>query len=454
MKIALLAPAGAMHRYNGMFHKNLHYAPVTLSLLAALVPPELGADVKIYDETAGPIPLGLDADVAAMTCITGTAQRCYRYADYFRSRGITVLMGGVHPSLMPEEAAQHADSVFTGLAEETFPQALADLAAGRLRARYDEAPGTTVAGRPLPRRDLLNKKGYITLNTVEVIRGCNHRCSFCAYPQAFGSRLHRRPVEDIVAEIKTLRGKVVIFPDVNLTADPEYAARFFRAIAPLKKWWMGLTTSDISHYPELMDLMKKSGCRGLLIGLESVNQQSQADMRKGVNNVSEYGGLMRALHSRGIMVMGCFAFGSDADGTDVFARTVKLAEDAKIDLPRFSVITPFPRTPFYLELEAQGRITERDWALYDVEHVVFRPARMTAEQLKSGIAGAWKSAYSFKSIFTRTDWKNIFHIGPAYFIYLMANIGYRRYARRFAAYDDDMMRDNGDIPPAAGKGEV
>ena len=180
MKIALLAPAGAMHRYNGMFHKGLHYAPITLALLAALVPKELEADVKIYDETAEAIPLDLDADIVAITCITGTASRCYKYADYFRSRGITVILGGVHPSLMPEEAKEHADSIILGLGEDTFPRAVKDAAEGTLQKVYYQESCTDIANRPLPRKDLLKKKKYITLNTVEAVRGCNHTCTFCA----------------------------------------------------------------------------------------------------------------------------------------------------------------------------------------------------------------------------------------------------------------------------------
>ena len=210
MKIALLSPAGAMHRYNGMFHKGLHYAPITLALLAALVPKELEAEVVIYDETAEAIPLDTDADVIAITCITGTSSRCYRYADYYRSLGKKVLLGGVHPTLMPEEAAGHADAVLVGLGEKTFPQALLDIRDGCLKPMYYGNGCTDIANRPLPRKDLLKKNRYITLNTVEAVRGCNHSCTFCAYPAAFGQRVLTRPVQDVIAEIKTFKGKPVI----------------------------------------------------------------------------------------------------------------------------------------------------------------------------------------------------------------------------------------------------
>ncbi|MBR3806927.1 MAG: radical SAM protein [Lachnospiraceae bacterium] len=443
MKIALLAPAGAMHRYNGMFHKGLHYAPITLALLAALVPKELNADVKIYDETAEAIPLDLEVDVVAITCITGTASRCYKYADYFRSRGITVILGGVHPSLMPDEAKEHADSIILGLGEDTFPRAIKDAAENTLQKVYYQESCTDIANRPLPRKDLLKKKKYITLNTVEAVRGCNHSCTFCAYPAAFGKKVFKRPVEDVVKEIKSFKGKEVIFPDVNLIADVNYAKELFTAIIPLKKWWFGLTTTAIGYNDELMDIFEKSGCKGLLIGFESVNQETQENIHKGVNRVNEYKELMDKLHNRGIMVMGCFAFGSDEDKKDVFKRTVDLCLEAKIDLPRFSIITPFPATEFYKALDMEGRIVEKDWSMYDVEHCVYKPKHMTKEELEEGIAWAWEQTYSWKNIIKRLDFSKK---KTKKSIFMLLNIGYRKYAKGFKIFDNSVMSDNSDIP--------
>ena len=443
MKIALLAPAGAMHRYNGMFHKGLHYAPITLALLAALVPKELNADVKIYDETAEAIPLDLEVDVVAITCITGTASRCYKYADYFRSRGITVILGGVHPSLMPDEAKEHADSIILGLGEDTFPRAIKDAAENTLQKVYYQESCTDIANRPLPRKDLLKKKKYITLNTVEAVRGCNHSCTFCAYPAAFGKKVFKRPVEDVVKEIKSFKGKEVIFPDVNLIADVNYAKELFTAIIPLKKWWFGLTTTAIGYNDELMDIFEKSGCKGLLIGFESVNQETQENIHKGVNRVNEYKELMDKLHNRGIMVMGCFAFGSDEDKKDVFKRTVDLCLEAKIDLPRFSIITPFPATEFYKALDMEGRIVEKDWSMYDVEHCVYKPKHITKEELEEGIAWAWEQTYSWKNIIKRLDFSKK---KTKKSIFMLLNIGYRKYAKGFKIFDNSVMSDNSDIP--------
>lgn len=443
MRIALLSPAGAMHRYNGMFHKGLHYAPITLALLAALVPKELDAEVKIYDETAEAIPFDLDVDIVAITCITGTASRCYKYADYFRGKGIKVIMGGVHPSLLPEEAMQHADSIIVGLGEDTFPRALIDAKNNNLQKIYYQEKCTDIANRPLPRKDLLKKKKYITLNTVEAVRGCNHSCTFCAYPSAFGRKVFKRPIQDVVNEIKSFKGKEVIFPDVNLIADVKYAKELFTALIPLKKWWFGLTTTAVGYNDELLDIFEKSGCKGLLIGFESVNQETQENINKGVNKVSEYKELMEKLHNHGIMVMGCFAFGSDEDKKDVFKRTVDLCLEAKIDLPRFSIITPFPATDFYKELENENRIVEKDWSMYDVEHCVYKPKNMTKEELERGIAWAWKEAYSIKNIFKRLDFSKK---KTKKSIFMLLNIGYRKYAKEFKIFDNSVMSDNSDIP--------
>ena len=441
MKIALLAPAGAMHRHNGSFGKSLHYAPLTLTTLAALVPEELNAEVVIYDETVGSIPLDLEADIIGITCITGTAPRCYAYGDYFRSRGIKVVMGGVHPSMLPQEAKSHADVVMTGFSEFTFPQMLRDFSRGELKPFYHQDCDYTIAKRPFPRRELLNKKGYITINTVEAVRGCSYPCTFCAYPAAFGSTVHKRPVEEVVKEVEALNAKVVIFPDVNLITDRSYAIKLFTALIPLKIYWLGLVTSHVGVDDELISVFERSGCKGLLVGFESIWQSSQRYINKGVNHVEGYGELMKKLHAHGILVQGCFAFGGDDEDKSVFEQTVEMVTKIKIDLPRYSILTPFPNTQLHRELDKAGRITERSWAMYDVEHCVFRPAKMSVEDLEEGIIWAWKHTYSLKDItkrlapFIHSPWLSI-----------PLNIGYRKYADKFIYFTRDIMCDNSDIP--------
>lgn len=442
MKIAFLAPAGAMHRYDGSFGKALHYAPLTLTTLAALVPEELNAEIAIYDETAGKIPLDLEAELVCITCITGTAMRCYAYADYFRSLGKTVVLGGVHPTMLPDEAALHADVVMTGFTEQTFPQMLFDYLNHNLKPRYEQNHDFTIVGRPTPKREFLNKKRYVTLNTLEAVRGCSLPCTFCAYPAAFGRTVHKRPVKEVIAEIEALNSKEVLFPDVNLITDKAYALELFTAMIPLRKMWFGLATSSIGIDDELLNAFEKSGCKGLLIGFESIKQSSQSFIHKGVNKVLEYGELMKKLHHAGIIVQGCFAFGGDDEDTSVFEKTVEMVIKTKIDLPRYSILTPFPKTQLYAQLEEEGRITERDWAMYDVEHCVFKPLKMMKEELEEGITWAWRETYTYRSIFQRlAPFRNI----PL--ISLLLNIGgYRGYANKFSVFTREVMTDNSDIP--------
>lgn len=441
LKIALLAPAGAMHRYSGNFGKSLHYAPLTLTTLAALIPEDVEHDVVIYDETAGKIPLDINADLIGITCITGTAPRCYAYADYFRKKGIVVAMGGVHPSMLPEEAAQHADVVFTGFSEQTFPQFIYDFVKGSYQKFYHQNADYTIEGKPHPRRELLNPKRYITTKTVEAIRGCCHTCSFCAYPAAFGKPVHKRPVKEVVAEIEALNTKHVLFPDVNLITDRAYALELFNALIPLKIIWLGLVTSSVGIDDEIMTVFRKSGCKGLLIGFESITQESQQYIHKGVNKVNSYVSLMERLHDNGILVQGCFAFGGDEEDESVFDRTVEMIIKAKIDLPRYSILTPFPQTQYYAQLEKEGRIIERNWAMYDVQHCVFQPKQMTKEQLEEGTDRAWRATYKTSNImkrlapFTNSPWLSI-----------PINLGYKKYAKEWNKFTREVMCDNSDIP--------
>ena len=439
MKIAFLSPAGAMHRYNGSFGRGLHYAPLTMTTLAAFVPPELNAELVIYDETVQAIPLDLHADVVLVTAITGTSPRAYKYCDYFRSKGITVFLGGVQPSLDPIEAQKHCDSLFIGIADHTFPQALSDYLNKDLKPVYRESSEyVSISNRPMPRRDLLKPKAYITENSVEAIRGCTLPCTFCAYPAAFGRKLVARPVKDVIAEIVQLKGKYVLFPDVNLISDMEYAKELFKAMIPLKKKWFGLTTSHVGYDKEFFKVLEKSGCKGLLIGFESVNQDAQGYINKGVNKTDNYEILVKELHGIGVLINGCFAFGGDSDNKDVFARTVEQVQRLRIDLPRYSILTPFPNTELYRELALQKRIFEHNFAMYDVEHVVFEPKNMTADELYRGTEWAWHETYKTSSILQRIN-----KLSPISYI---TNFAYQNYASKFENFTKEVMCDNSDIP--------
>lgn len=429
MKIVLISPKGPLYRHrSGIFKKSLRYAPLTLTTLAALVPPQLGASVEIYDEGIEDIDLNLDADLVGMTVITGTAPRAYELADHFRGRGIPVVLGGPHVTLLPEEAQQHADAIVIGYAEQTWPQLLNDFSNGQMKPRYDQEPGLSLAGLPFARRDLLRRFSYSTIHTFEATRGCIHQCDFCVVPVAWGQPL-RRPVAEVVADIRQMQTRRLIFLDLNPIADIAYARGLFAALIPLKVKWGGLATTTIAWDDELLDLAARSGCWGLLLGFESLSQDSLAETHKSFGMHEDYRYVVRRLHKRGIAIMACFAFGFDHDTRETFAQTVEFVLEANVDLPRYAILTPFPNTPLFRRLEQEDRILTRDWSLYDGQHVVFQPRQMSPEDLLRGTERAWKQSYSFRSIAKRLSGARI-----QLPISIVANLGYRFYAHHLHDY--------------------
>jgi radical SAM superfamily enzyme YgiQ (UPF0313 family) len=426
LRIVLISPKGPLYRRRGgIFGKSLRYMPLTLPMLAALVPSELRAEVICIDEAIQDVDPRLDADLVGLTVITGTATRAYRVADRFRGRGIPVVLGGPHVTLVPEDAQPHADSVVVGYAEDEWPRLLRDFTRGRMKPRYTQAPSLDLAARPRPDRGVLPRGRYLTDDVFEATRGCVHDCEFCVVPSAWGRRPLQRPVEEVVAEIRDRGSRRAIFLDLNLIADKGYAVRLFEALVPLGVQWYGLTTTLLCDDLPLLDLVARSGCRGLLMGLESISASNLRRSGKGFNDPKRYADVVRRLHARGIALQGCFVFGMDDDTPEVFLDTARFAVEAAIDLPRFAVVTPFPGTALFRRLEAEGRILTRRWELYDGQHVVFHPARMTVEQLQHGTEQAWKYAYRWRSIASRL-------IGtPAPWpVALLSNWGYRYYARR------------------------
>jgi radical SAM superfamily enzyme YgiQ (UPF0313 family) len=432
MKIILISPKGPLYRARGgIFKKSLRYQPLTLTTLAALVPPELAAQIEVYDESNAPIPENLAADLIGITVITGTAVRAYELADAWRAAGKTVVLGGPHVTLLPFEAAQHADAVCVGYAEDSWPELLRDFAAGRLKARYDQAPDFSLdrPAMPFARRDLFASGQFLTSAVFEATRSCVHDCEFCVAPTAWGRKQYQKPVDWVIEDIRRVGQKKLIFVDLNLISDREYARELFTRMIPLGVQWFGLSTVLLAHDTELLELVARSGCRGLLLGLETVSPDSLKDAKKKFNESVDFKRFVGDLHQLGIAVQGCFVFGLDHDTPEVFDTTVEFAIDAGVDLPRFAVLTPFPGTPLYTRLESEGRILTRDWEQYDGQHVVFQPRAMSVQQLAEGHERAWKQVYRWSAI-ARRLWK----AGNFQPLALSANLGYRFYAHNLHRY--------------------
>lgn len=439
MKIALLSPAGAMHRYSGSFKKAIHYAPLTMTTIASLLEHYDNVHIEIFDETIESIPLNLEVDVILMTVITGTAPRCYAFADHYRKRGTIVILGGVHATLCPEEAKNHGDSVLLGFGEIVIPKMIIDLGNNALKPYY-QSEGQADFRFALPSRAYLPKDKYITNNSLEASRGCSNACSFCVVNALHQNHVYKKDLRQLVEEVEGLNSKIILFVDVNLVADRAFAIELFTALIPLKKWWYGLATADVVKDKVLFDLMVKSGCKGLLIGFESVTVGGLAAMNKYRNNVVDYSELMKAMHANGIQVNGTFCFGTDDDDETVFDRTIEMVEQLKIDLPRYSILTPFPGTPLYDQLAKEKRITDDHWAMYDVQHVVYLPKKMSEAQLMAGFIKAWRSTYSIGGIMKR--------IGRPHLtlpLSILTNKAYNHYADKLEVFDRSRMIDNSDI---------
>ena len=430
MKVALLSPKGPLYRSRGgIFKKSLRYQPLTLTTLAALAPPELDIDFALHDEGIADIPPNLDVDLVGLTVITGSSVRAYELARHYRARGTAVVLGGPHVTLVPQEAQQHADAICVGYAEETWPQLLRDFAHRHMRPRYDQGHDFALNNLPFPRRELLDKRHYLTQAVFEATRACAHDCEFCVVPTAWGRRQFQKPISHVVEDIRRFGKHRIIFIDLNLISDRAYATELFTALIPLNIRWFGLATSLIGRDRALMELTARSGCAGLLIGFESICESSLGDIRKRFNDPALYRSLISDLHALGISIQGCFVFGHDHDTTEVFDETVQFAVDTGIDLPRFAILTPFPGTPLHQRLDREGRILTKNWQLYDGQHVVYRPAGMTPRELQDGHERAWRAVYSYGSIVRRLA-KSRTQLPIA----VMANLGYRYYAQHLETH--------------------
>ena len=384
MKVLLIAPASGNWHQVGQQRffggKTFRFSLLSLLTLAAETPS--GVDVRIIDEQVRDIPWNEHFDLVGITCMTAAAPRAYDIADRFRACGIQVVLGGMHPTFLPDEALMHADAVCVGEAEGVWRHILEDARHGKLSGTYSSFVQHSLVGLHLPPRSLLDARRYGTIQSVQATRGCPNRCSFCSVSAFHKGSMRCRPVHEVVGEVQELSDRFFMFIDDSLTADRAYALKLFRALKPLDKIWISQSTLEIADDAELMWAASEAGCIGLFVGLESFSDSSLRSVDKGFNRVEEYRERVATLHANGIGVEAGIVFGFDTDGPEVFRTTLDLLDDIGIDAIQASVLTPLPGTPMFDGMVS--RIEERDWSNYDYHHVVFRPARMTAEQLQAG----------------------------------------------------------------------
>ena len=396
MKLELITPnTQKSHRQQ----RKAILPPLGLATVAALTPPDI--EVSLTDENVTAIDFRKELDLVGITALTTTAQRAYEIADTFRARGVKVVLGGIHASILPEEAGQHADAVVIGEAEGIWPNLIEDFKANRLQKIYQQHQRPSMLNVPIPRRDLFAKGRYLVRNTISTTRGCPHSCSFCTVTSFFGRTYRCRPVAEIIQEIQTLNDKnFIVFVDDNIAGKPKFAKELFRALIPCKIKWVGQSSVTIARDDELLELAAASGCIDLFIGFESLSPANLAAVGKKINVVDEYENVIRKIHSHGIAIHGFFIFGFDDDDEDTFTRTVRFAQKTRLETAQFDVLTPYPGTELRKSLDKADRMLTRDWSEYGHD-LMFKPKSISRDTVQKGRAWAWRTFYSLPSIWRR-----------------------------------------------------
>lgn len=416
MKIALVIPrlSAVSERsfYDFKFGTRFLFSKKHISYLLAiptlisLTPP--GHEIRVFDENLEEIDYTWNPDIVGITVRTMFAKRAYEVSEEFRSMGVKTVLGGIHPSMCPEDSLLHCDSVVIGEAEDVWSALLDDAEKGELKKVYKAEKFADLKSHPAPDRSLLSRKSYL-LDIVQTTKGCPFNCEFCSVHAYDGQKIRSKTVDQVLEEIRYLNSThsiykkktAIFFADDNIIADKVFARSLFTALRDQNINWMCQASINISRYPDLLDLMNQSGCGAVFIGFESLSQDNLEMMNKKVNRRHEFLEAIRNIQSHGILVHSSFIVGYDCDSKNTFDELIKFIQESNLLMPLINILTPLPGTTLYKRLEKQGRIIDRDWSKYDTQHVVFKPMRMSPEELLEGYRKVLRSAYSFDSILTK-----------------------------------------------------
>jgi radical SAM superfamily enzyme YgiQ (UPF0313 family) len=422
MKILLISPERERKKEEAFLFK---LSFLNLPYVAAVTPP--GVELKIVDEAFEKIDFEEKVDLVGITAQTPVAPRAYQITGEFKKRGIPVVMGGVHASMLPQEALQHVDAVVVGEAEGVWPDLIEDLRRGRMRRTYVGSKLTNPSHLPLPRRDLLNESFYFPLKLLETTRGCPHRCDFCGVSKFFGYRYRNRPIREIERELNILfrkgpvmnlglkkilslfsrdlpyflKRRLLYVIDSNIAGDKRFCLDLLSLLKEFDLLWYGHAPVSVAFDQKLLEAFAQSGCIALNIGFESFSIKNLNTMGKGFNQPSRYAEAVERIHDQGIGIMGTFIVGLDDDDPGVFQRIIDFCIDSRLDWALAFIMAPYPGTDSFLRLEKEGRILCRDWEKYDSLNAVYQPLRMSVEELEKGVRRIWKEVFSTSSVYKR-----------------------------------------------------
>jgi radical SAM superfamily enzyme YgiQ (UPF0313 family) len=417
MRLLLIAPKWPEKSLWGQICFRFPY--LALTTLASLTNDDW--EISIVDENVESLDFSDLPDLAAISIMTPLAKRGYEIADTYREKEVPVVLGGIHPSMMKDESMAHADAVAIGEAEAVWPQILSDFERSDLKSFYKAPDFCSLERLPIPKRDLLNRRAYFFVNTIQTTRGCPFNCSFCSVTSFYGGTYRVRPVDDVINEMCCMEKGFVFFVDDNIIGKPSYAKELFRALIPLNVKWFSQASLSIVKDRELLEMAQRSGCKGLFIGFESLSQESLNVMGKSSMRVNDFKEAINMIHDHGIGIQGSFIFGMDEDDQSIFSDVLRFIEKTHLEAVLFSILTPFPGTRIRDTLLRENRIFDTDWEKYDMNHVVFKPNKMTPGQLQDGFNWAYKRLYGYRSIV-----KRLFPFPRSGLFYSIQNYGFRQ----------------------------
>jgi radical SAM superfamily enzyme YgiQ (UPF0313 family) len=389
MKIELISPFMGDRRNIG---ESFQLPQMSLALLAALTPTDM--DVSIGDELVEPVDFDNGANLVGITVNTQTAVRAYEIADAYRTLGVPVVLGGIHPTVAQKEAIQHADALVIGEAETVWGGLLEDLRTGHLRPFYRSDVYPSLSDCPHPRRGLFKRGAYQTMNLIQTTRGCPYRCHFCSVSTMYGEGVRLRPLQEVIGEIETLEDNHIFFVDDNIAGRASYAKALLERLIPLRRKWIGQASVTVARHRDMVGLLRKSGCEGLFVGFETTSIDCLKEVGKTQNVHQDYFECIKRLHDNGISVLGSFIVGFDGDDRSCFEKILEFIWKAKIDVADISTLTPYPGTRLYERLRDENRLVdERWWLRLNSNDVVYHPRLMTREDLREGRIWALKELY-------------------------------------------------------------
>jgi len=431
MRITLIKPNMGEMLNGNIYIDEGRMEPLQLGVIAGKTPKSYS--IKMYDDRMEHIKYDEPTDLVAITVETFTAKRSYEIASEYMKRGVQVILGGMHPTLLPKEAMHYADCIVTGDMEDVWLQILDDKKANNLKTLYKGGVTGEVQAGFITRRDIFNKKGYLPISLLQFSRGCNNSCEFCA-TSVYSKKQHRcRDIDLVVKEIKTIKRKLLFFVDDNIVANPFKAKELFKALIPLKIKWVSQASLSMTNDPELMELMMKSGCLGNVIGFESINVDNMININKepNIDSFDQYKKEIKILKKYGMQIWAAFTLGYDLDTKKTIEDTVNFAIKNKFAFAAFNILMPYPSTKLYEKLKAEDRLLYDDkWWLHDYyrfNHASFVPKKITADELTDCCFAARKKFNSFSSIILRAfDFKTNMRTPYKFITYLIYNPLFRK----------------------------